>query len=243
MNAIEFSHVRYTYDGKTDVLRDLSFAVPEGQFICLLGGNGSGKSTCVRLMNALLIPDGGKVEIFGMDTADKNMTLEVRRTCGMVFQNPDDQLVESVVADDVAFGPKNLGLDDAEANARVERSLAALGIADLAKREVYTLSGGQKQRVAIAGILAMEPRIIVFDEAMSMLDPQGRMEFLQVLRGLRQRGMTLVMVTHDMSLAAIADRALVLSQGEIVADLPLAELLGDEALLRRCRLYFSVEGN
>ena len=242
MNAIEFEHVRYSYDGKVDVLSDLSFTIPEGQFVCLLGGNGSGKSTCVRLMNALLTPDGGHVRVFGMDTQNKADVLAIRRTCGMVFQNPDDQLVESVVADDVAFGPHNLGLPEDEIKARVARSLEALGITALADREVHTLSGGQKQRVAIAGVLAMDPKVIVFDEAMSMLDPEGRMGFLQVLRNLQASGMTLVMVTHDMSLAAIADRALVFADGHIAADLPPAELLADETLLRRTRLYFSLTG-
>ncbi|MBR2790582.1 MAG: ATP-binding cassette domain-containing protein [Eggerthellaceae bacterium] len=203
-NAIEFGRVRFSYDGKVDVLHDITFAVPEGQFVCLLGGNGSGKSTCVRMMNALLVPDGGQVRVFGMDTADKKQTRSVRQTCGMVFQNPDDQLVESVVADDVAFGPHNLGLPEDEVRVRTNEALEAVGIAHLAQREVHTLSGGQKQRVAIAGILAMKPRIIVFDEAMSMLDPAGRMEFLRVIRKLHASGMTLVMVTHDMGLAAIA---------------------------------------
>lgn len=242
MNAIEFADVRFSYDGQTDALHNLNFAIPEGQFVCLLGGNGSGKSTCVRLMNALLTPDEGRVTVFGMDTADKHQTLAVRKTVGMVFQNPDDQLVENVVADDVAFGPQNLGLGKDDVAQRVNAALAALDIAHLADREVHTLSGGQKQRVAIAGILAMDPRVIVFDEAMSMLDPQGRMEFLHVLRGLQAQGMTMVMVTHDMTLARIADRAIVMSAGEIVADLPPADLLADEALLRRSRLYFAAEG-
>ena len=242
MNAIELDHVRYSYDGRTDVLSDLSFTVPEGQFVCLLGGNGSGKSTCVRLMNALLLPDEGRVRIFGMETTDKACVLSIRQTCGMVFQNPDDQLVESVVADDVAFGPKNLGLSEEEIAKRVSEALSSLDIADLADREVYTLSGGQKQRVAIAGILAMKPRIIVFDEAMSMLDPEGRTEFVGILRRLQSEGMTLVMVTHDMALSALSDRAIVLAGGAIAADLPPAELLADEALLRRVRLHFSVTG-
>ena len=242
MNAIEFDHVRFSYDGKTDVLHDISFTVPEGQFICLLGGNGSGKSTCVRMMNALLLPDEGRVEVFGLDTADKHETRAIRQTCGMVFQNPDDQLVESIVADDVAFGPHNLGLSEEEVKERVARALASVEITHLAEREVHTLSGGQKQRVAIAGILAMEPKIVVFDEAMSMLDPQGRMEFLRVIRQLHAQGMTLVMVTHDMGLAAMAQRALVFADGSIVADLPPADLLADEALLRASRLYFSVDG-
>ena len=240
--AIEFDRVCFSYDGKVDVLHDITFAVPEGQFVCLLGGNGSGKSTCVRMMNALLVPDGGQVRVFGMDTADKKQTRAVRQTCGMVFQNPDDQLVESVVADDVAFGPHNLGLPEDEVRARTDEALEAVGIAHLAQREVHTLSGGQKQRVAIAGILAMKPRIIVFDEAMSMLDPAGRMEFLRVIRKLHASGMSLVMVTHDMGLAAIAERALVFADGRIMADLPPEKLMADEALLKSSRLYFSVTG-
>ena len=243
MNAIEFEHVRYSYDGKVDALHDVSFTVPQGQFVCLLGGNGSGKSTCVRLMNALLLPDGGTVRTLGMDTADKSCVLEIRRSCGMVFQNPDDQLVESVVADDVAFGPKNLGLAEEEVRERVARSLAALDIQALADREVYALSGGQKQRVAIAGVLAMEPAIIIFDEAMSMLDPQGRTEFVHIIRQLRAAGMTLVMVTHDMALSALADRAIVLAAGEVLADMAPADLLANEELLRRARLHFSVSGD
>lgn len=242
MNAIEFNHIRFTYDGKSDVLQDVDFAVPEGQFVCLLGGNGSGKSTLVRMINALLVPDDGEVVVFGKNTSDKKNWLEIRQSAGMVFQNPDDQIVENVVADDVAFGPKNLGLSAEEIQERVSAALAAVGMTDFADREVHSLSGGQKQRVAIAGILAMHPRLIIFDEAMSMLDPQGRMEFLAILRQLQQEGMTLVMVTHDMTLAGVADRAIVMCDGRVMADLPPEQLFSDEQLLRDSRLYFNVQG-
>lgn len=212
---IEFENVTFTYDGARKVLRDVNLRVRQGEFLCVLGGNGSGKSTLAKHVNALFTPDEGRVLVDGHDTADPACTYLVRSTAGMVFQNPDDQLVASLVENDVAFGPENLGVPTPELRERVTRALADVGLVGFERSETAALSGGQKQRVAIAGVLAMEPRILILDEASSMLDPRGRAGLVRVCRELHEAGMTVVMITHFMDEAALADRVIVLKDGSV----------------------------
>ena len=212
---IAFTDVRFTYDGTRYALDGATFAVPRGSYTCVVGGNGSGKSTLARHMNALLLPDAGTVEIDGQQAAPATVET-VRRKVALVFQNPEDQLVAPVVEDDVAFGPCNLGLPEATVRERVRRALATVGLSGFEQRPVDELSGGQKQRVAIAGALAMEPAVLVLDEASSMLDPAGRAELAALCRRLAAAGTTVVSVTHFMDEAARADRVIVMEAGRAV---------------------------
>ena len=213
---IDISNVRFTYDGADFALNGVSAHVTRGEFLCILGGNGSGKSTLAKHLNALLVPDEGSVVVDGMDTADDANVYLVRKTCGMVFQNPDDQLVASLVEDDVAFGPENLGLEPAELRRRVTQALEDVGLSGFERHETHALSGGQKQRVAIAGVLAMDPAVLILDEASAMLDPRGRSGLMRVCKELHERGFTIVMITHFMEEAALADRVIVMNSGKIV---------------------------
>lgn len=233
---IDLSDVRFSYDGKAPALAGVSAHVNAGEFVCILGGNGSGKSTLAKHMNALLLPDQGTVTVDGMNTADAECTYLIRQTAGMVFQNPDDQLVSTLVEDDVAFGPENLGVQLPELRERVTRALADVGLAGFERKETHALSGGQKQRVAIAGVLAMNPRILILDEASAMLDPRGRAGLMRVCRELHERGFTIVMITHFMEEAARADRVIVLEAGKVVCDGSPAQVLLQEDLLRRLNL-------
>lgn len=233
---IDLSDVRFSYDGKAPALAGASAHVNAGEFACILGGNGSGKSTLAKHMNALLLPDQGTVTVDGMSTADAECTYLIRQTAGMVFQNPDDQLVSTLVEDDVAFGPENLGVQLPELRERVTRALADVGLAGFERKETHALSGGQKQRVAIAGVLAMNPRILILDEASAMLDPRGRAGLMRVCRELHDRGFTIVMITHFMEEAAQADRVIVLEAGKVVCDGSPAQVLLQEDLLRRLNL-------
>jgi energy-coupling factor transporter ATPase len=205
--------------------------VPEGAFVAVLGGNGSGKSTLARLLNGLLVPTEGTVSVAGLDTARPEHRWEVRRLVGLVFQNPENQIVATTVEDDAAFGPENLGLPPEEIRRRVAEALAAVGLAEHADREVHRLSGGQKQRLAIAGVLAMRPRCLVLDEPTSLLDPVGRAEVLEVVRDLHARGTTVVLVTHRLEEAALADRVVVLDRGRIALQGGPREVLTCEAEL------------
>ena len=201
------------------VLDDLTLSIRPGEFVAVLGHNGSGKSTLAKHFNAILLPSGGKVYVDGLDTCDEDRLLDIRRQVGMVFQNPDNQIVASVVEEDVAFGPENLGVPSPEIRERVDSALAAVRMSDYARHAPHLLSGGQKQRVAIAGVLAMRPRCIVLDEPTAMLDPVGRKEVLDTIRWLnRERHMTVVLITHHMDEAAQADRLVVMHDGHIVAD-------------------------
>ena len=222
---VDFRDAGFTYDGERFVFRHLDLTVPQGQFLCLLGGNGSGKSTLAKHVNALLLPDEGEVRVFGCDTRDDEQTYFIRSNAGLVFQNPDDQIVASLIENDVAFGPENLGVPNPELRERVTRALAEVGLMGFEEHETHALSGGQKQRVAIAGVLAMDPAILILDEATAMLDPRGRAGLMRVVRELHAAGMTVVMITHYMEEAAAAERVVVLDGGAVVLDGPPAEVL------------------
>ena len=221
---IETKDLTYTYpapEGETNppALRGVSVTIEKGSFTVVLGHNGSGKSTFAKHLNAVLLPCGGAVYVEGMDTRDERMLLEIRRRTGMVFQNPDNQIVANVVEEDVAFGPENLGVPTAEIRRRVDDALAAVGMEQFARHAPHLLSGGQKQRIAIAGILAMEPECIVLAEATAMLDPAGRREVIDTVRRLnRERGITVVLITHHMAEAESADRVIVMNDGQVAMD-------------------------
>ena len=220
---IETQQLTFAYTGAEGVaplvLDGVDLQIEDGSFVAVLGHNGCGKSTLAKHFNAILLPSGGKVYVNKMDTADEDKTLDIRRTVGMVFQNPDNQIVASIVEEDVAFAPENLGVEPAEIRRRVDESLAAVGMTEYAGHAPHLLSGGQKQRVAIAGVLAMQPRCIVLDEATAMLDPVGREEVLRTVRKLnRENGVTVVLITHHMDEAAQADRLIVMDHGKVIAD-------------------------
>ena len=212
---IECRGVSFSYDGAAKALDGVDLNIEDGEFFCILGGNGSGKSTFAKHLNALLQPDAGTVRIDGMDTSDPELVYDIRSTAGMVFQNPDDQLVATLVEDDVAFGPENLGVESAQIAQRVRDVLKAVGLVGFERHETHALSGGQKQRVALAGVLAMEPRVLILDEASSMLDPRGRKGLMKACHALHERGMTIVMITHFMEEAAEADRVAVFQAGRV----------------------------
>lgn len=223
-DIIQTENLSFSYpdeEGKAPLaaLNGVSLDIAAGIFLVVLGHNGSGKSTLAKHMNAVLLPAGGKVWVDGMDTADENLLLEIRRRVGMVFQNPDNQIVANVVEEDVAFGPENLGVPTEEIRRRVDGALKAVGMEDFVLHAPHHLSGGQKQRVAIAGIIAMEPACIVLDEATAMLDPSGRREVLDTVRRLnREKGITIILITHHMDEAALADRLVVMDRGRVVMD-------------------------
>lgn len=212
---IECRGVSFSYDGAAQALDGIDLSIKDGEFFCILGGNGSGKSTFAKHLNALLQPDAGTVRVNGMDASDPELVYDIRSTAGMVFQNPDDQLVATLVEDDVAFGPENLGVPSAQIAQRVREALKGVGLVGFERHETHALSGGQKQRVALAGVLAMEPRVLILDEASSMLDPRGRKGLMKACRALHDRGMTIVMITHFMEEAAEADRVAVFRAGHV----------------------------
>lgn len=204
---------------QTHALRGVDLTIEKGSFVVVLGHNGSGKSTLAKQFNAILLPMGGKVWVEGMDTADEAHLLEIRRRVGMVFQNPDNQIVSNVVEEDVAFAPENLGVPTEDIRRRVDDALGAVGMAEFARHAPHLLSGGQKQRIAIAGVIAMEPACIVLDEATAMLDPVGRQEVLATAHRLnREKGITIVLITHHMNEAEDADRVIVMDDGKIAMD-------------------------
>ena len=229
---VRFSYV--TAEGVAPiVLGGVSLDIEEGSFVAVLGHNGSGKSTLAKHMNAILLPTGGKVYVSGMDTSEDQLLLDIRRTVGMVFQNPDNQIVANVVEEDVAFAPENLGVPSDEIRRRVDDALKAVGMYEYREHAPHLLSGGQKQRVAIAGVIAMAPRCIVLDEPTAMLDPIGRSEVLRTIRDLnRKKGVTVVLITHHMDEAAQADRLVVMTKGRVIADGPPRQVFQDVEGLR-----------
>jgi len=233
MSIISFEKVSYSYPGdELPSLCGIDLSIEKGQFVAILGHNGSGKSTLAKHMNAILVPDEGRVLINGVDTADEARILDIRRNVGMVFQNPDNQIVANVVEDDVAFAPENLGIAPEEIRRRVDAALKQVGMYELREHAPHLLSGGQKQRVAIAGVIAMEPEIIVLDEPTAMLDPMGREEVIStVTRLCREKGMTVVLITHHMDECVNADRLVVMSNGHIVADGAPAQVFSQVELM------------
>ena len=235
---LQTEHLSFTYpaeEGQTSTvaLEDVSLSIERGSFVVVLGHNGSGKSTLAKHMNAVLLPSGGTVYVEGMDTRDEALLLEIRRRVGMVFQNPDNQIVANVVEEDVAFAPENLGVPSEEIRRRVDDALAAVGMSEFTRHAPHLLSGGQKQRVAIAGVIAMAPECIVLDEATAMLDPAGRREVLSAIRTLNQeRGITVVLITHHMDEAMDADRLIVMNDGKLVIDGAPAEVFTQVEALR-----------
>ena len=235
---IEIQNVSYAYeDAAAKALNNVSLTINDGEFVAVVGHNGIGKSTLAKHLNALLLPTEGKVLVDGMDTADEADTLSIRQRVGMLFQNPDNQLVTTIVEEDVAFGPENIGVPGNEIRARVDRALAAVGMEKYAHSAPNMLSGGQKQRIAIAGMLAMQPKVLVLDEATAMLDPQGRKEIIDVVTRLHeQKNITVVMITQYMEEAIGADRVAVMSGGELILEGAPKEVFAQDELLHRHRL-------
>lgn len=220
---IKFDNVSFAYEledeGVVNAVNDFNLEVPEGQFLAVLGHNGCGKSTVAKLINGILVPNKGKVTVEGMDTSDEEKTVDIRKTVGMVFQNPDNQIVATIVEDDVAFGPENLGVEPSEIRKAVDSALKAVGMYEFRKREPHRLSGGQKQRVAIAGVIAMNTKCIVMDEPTAMLDPQGRKEVMDTVMKLnREFRITVILITHYMDEAVKANRVIVMDGGRIAMD-------------------------
>ena len=234
---IQVEHLNYAYPGVDNtpgvaVFTDLSLTIEDGSFVAVLGSNGCGKSTLAKHFNAILLPCGGKVYVSGMDTSDEAKLIAIRRCTGMVFQNPDNQIVANVVEEDVAFGPENLGISSPEIRRRVDNALKQVGMYEYREHAPHLLSGGQKQRIAIAGIIAMEPKCIVLDEPTAMLDPRGRREVMDTVLELnRSKGITVVLITHHMDEAAMAQRVVVMSKGNIVADGAPKEVFSQVELL------------
>lgn len=219
MSIIEVKDVWFSYDKKHNVLKGVSLSVEKGEYIAVIGHNGSGKSTLAKLLNGLYRPDKGEVFAFGFSSKDKNSVFEIRKRVGVVFQNPDNQLVASIVEDDVAFGPENLGVPRKEIGERIDFALSSVGMEEFKKSSPERLSGGQKQRIAIAGVLALKPEVLILDESTAMLDPKGREEVLSVVRKLnKEQGVTVIAITHYMEETVFADKIIVLSDGKIFSE-------------------------
>ncbi len=242
MQAIGFKNVSFKYSAEDQaetpyVLKDFSVDIEEGEFVAVLGANGSGKSTFAKLINGLLEPNSGDISVLGMDVKDKSNLFEIRKSVGMVFQNPDNQQIASIVEDDVAFGPENIGLEREEIKRRIDYALKATDTEQFRNSQVSRLSGGQKQRVAIAGALALRPKIIIFDESTSMLDPKGRREIMGVAKTLnRENGMTVIDITHYMDEAVEADKIIIISDGKVIKTGTPKEIFSDKATLKAAGL-------
>ena len=240
MAIVEIKNVSFSYksgDTETMGVRNVSLSVREGEFLTLLGHNGSGKSTLAKLINGFLVPDEGEILVNGVNSADESHIFDVRSTVGMVFQNPDNQMVASIIEDDIAFGCENLGIPPEEIRKRVDWALETVGMLDRKNGTPFKLSGGQKQRIAIAAILAMMPKVLILDESTSMLDPEGRKEVLDTVKKLnREYGMTVILITHYMDEAVSSDRIGVMSEGEIIALGTPEEVFGQPELIKNAKL-------
>ncbi len=240
--AVKAEKLAYTYPGLEEgqgvrVFEDLDLEVEQGSFVAILGTNGSGKSTLAKHFNAILLPTGGHAYVYGMDTSDEELLIKIRRNVGMVFQNPDNQIVANVVEEDVAFAPENLGVASPMIRHRVDKALKQVGMYEYRTHAPHLLSGGQKQRIAIAGVIAMEPKCIVLDEPTAMLDPRGRREVIETVSALnREKGITVILITHHMDEAAKADRVVILHRGEIRADGKPSEIFSDVEMIHELGL-------
>ena len=239
--AIVFENVDFAYDeGEKNVVEDLSFKVERGSFVALVGRNASGKSTVAKLVNGLIAPLSGKITVLGLDATDENNSFEIRKRCGIVFQNPDNQTVATIVEDDVAFGPENIGVEREEIGKRIDFALKATGTESFRFYSASRQSGGQKQRVAIAGVLAIKPEILILDESTSMLDPRGRREVMDVVKNLNKLGMTVIVITHYMDEVTDCDEVLVMGGGRLLRSGTPEEIFADEDLLARAGLELPV---
>ena len=242
-NIVEIENLVFEYAANEEehqelkkAIDDVSFVIEKGTFTAIIGKNGSGKSTLAKNLNGLLIPSSGRILIAGMDTKDDELVWQIRQTAGMVFQNPDNQLVSSIVEDDIAFGPENLGIDPDEIRVRVDYSISAVGMSKFLHDAPHHLSGGQKQRIAIAGVLAMKPDCIIFDEPTAMLDPQGRNDVMNIIKELNKEGITIILITHFMEEAAEADRVIIMNEGKIMLDGRPSIVFKQEELLKNANM-------
>ena len=241
LDGVSFGYADPETEQKTKIFDNLSLSIEEGSFVAVLGHNGSGKSPLSRLLNGMILPDEGTVTVDGLSTADEQNMLDIRRTVGLVFQNPDNQIVSTIVEEDVAFGPENLGVERGEIISRVEKSLKAVGMLEYRRHATTKLSGGQKQRIAIAGILAMNPRCLVLDGATAMLDPRGRGEIISIAKRLnKEQGMTVVMITHYMDEAVDTDRCIVMESGKIILDGKPSEVFAKRNIIRKTGLTLPI---
>lgn len=240
-NIIEIDNLYFQYPHGEDeepklAIKGVSLEIEEGSFTAIIGQNGSGKSTLAKNLNGLLLPSKGAVYVSGMDTRDEDKIWDIRQTAGMVFQNPDNQLVSAIVEDDVAFGPENIGIDPVEIRARVDEALDAVKMGKYKRKAPHLLSGGQKQRIAIAGVVAIRPRCIIFDEPTAMLDPRGRKDIMEIIEKLHREGITVILITHFMDEAVKADRVVIMNKGEILLDGTPEHVFSQDELIRSARL-------
>lgn len=240
-NIIRIENLVFQYSGDENeepitAIRDVSLEIETGSFTAILGKNGSGKSTLAKNLNGLLLPSGGKIYVKSWDTSDDDHIWDIRQTAGMVFQNPDNQLVSSIVEDDVAFGPENLGVEPSEIRQRVDKALESVNMGRYKKKAPHLLSGGQKQRIAIAGVIAMKPECIIFDEPTAMLDPKGRQEIMDIIEELHREGITVILITHFMDEAVNADRVIIMDDGKILLDGSPAQVFSQEETIEQASL-------
>ena len=240
-NIIKIDNLYFQYPHGEDeepklAIKGVNLEIEEGSFTAIIGQNGSGKSTLAKNLNGLLLPSKGAVYVSGMDTRDEDKIWDIRQTAGMVFQNPDNQLVSAIVEDDVAFGPENIGIDPVEIRARVDEALDAVKMGKYKRKAPHLLSGGQKQRIAIAGVVAIRPRCIIFDEPTAMLDPRGRKDIMEIIEKLHREGITVILITHCMDEAVKADRVVIMNKGEILLDGTPEHVFSQDELIRSARL-------